>query len=166
MIAVTFTAPLVAGLAIGQTDHTAAQSANPRDYTLVATFPVAEPANAYLHFFSGVKDLGVKPLSPEARSLRLNNQEVRALLTVTKALAKKSREILAIAKPIIFEVRIHLAGTGKIPSELETERAALQGRWGAMVLDSVRELQEVLPEPCSTGSINSCDQGRRCLKTL
>ncbi|MCU1329379.1 MAG: hypothetical protein JWN34_4749 [Bryobacterales bacterium] len=141
------TALLVAGLAVGQTDYTTALLANPQDFTLVATFSVPEPANAYQHFFNEVKYFGLKPLSSEARSLRLNDKELRALLAVTTALTEKSKAILAIAKPITFETRIHVAGTGKVPPALEQEMAALESQWSAMVLDAVQQLQNTLPEP-------------------
>jgi hypothetical protein len=71
----------------------------------ISGVPVVElPARDYQNFFSEVKDLGKRSLTAEARrTLRLTDQELRSVVTVTADLATESVFFKEIRRPWKFE---------------------------------------------------------------
>jgi hypothetical protein len=139
---------LMVASARGQVNYADAAAFDYHDVLMSPSIPLAEPALSYWKFFEHVKDFGTKPISDEARAaVRLNDKELRSLLTITSDLAKKSSDFAQTFRPLVFELRIEAAGGDDPAPALVEKMRSLRDLWSATVLDHFTQLKDAVPEP-------------------
>jgi hypothetical protein len=119
-----------------------------RSDLMISGVPIIESSTrVYQNFFNEVKDLGIRPLTTEARtSLRLTDQELRSLLTVTADLATETRFLAKTVRPLMFEARMEFVESGAISPSLREKLDDLGHQWDRTILDHVQQLKAAFGE--------------------
>src|SRR5262249_17840642 len=114
----------------------------------ISDVPLAEPpARDYQNFFDEVRFLGGKVLSDDARrSLRLTDQELRSLITITADLAEASLVLTKAWHPWKFEALMETIEQGKVDSSVQAKLEDFKQQWTKIILDHANRLQEALGE--------------------
>jgi hypothetical protein len=114
----------------------------------ISGVPIVEPpARGYQDFFNQVQYLGKVPLSAEARAaIRLSDQELRALVTVTADLATESQFFRRTWKPLKFESLMETIESGAISPAVQAKLRDLQNQWERTIADHVQRLKAALGE--------------------
>jgi hypothetical protein len=138
---------LMAAPAFGQVNYAEAAVFDYHDVLMSPSIPLPEPAQSYWRFFEQVRLFGTRPISDEARAaIRLNDRELRTLLTITSDLAKKSSEFGETVRPLVFELRLEAAAGDEPAPALVEKLRSLRDLWSATVLDHLNRLKATLSE--------------------